>query len=652
MAITSNLYPPIVDTYMPAFLQGTTIKVYFSLSLFNSKDQIANAQVTVRNQLNNLSVLDENKYPSQIKLTQVLEDSNRTSDDKYYIEIYPEDIQNGEFKINQYYKIQIRFTSTAAASVSLSTPQAIDSWLTTNLQYFSEWSTVCLIRNISLPVLELTNLEPLPGENYIVVSLANIPISGRLSFTNDEETDSLNTYRIKFYDNDYNLLDDSGVLNTNDYVDINNIYYNINYVINVDSRYHILIDYTTKNNYSQQEEYDIIGIQGEAQDIGLNISAQLDEDNGRTKIKITRNNNEDFTGQIVIRRASNKDNFSKWEDIYIEKYTNVKNIKKIWYDYTIEYGIWYQYAVQSIDENGVRAVMKKLNKNILALFEDIFLLSENKQLKIKYNPNISNYKHTISESKVETIGNPYPFIRRNGYVDYIQFSLGGLIASAMDEEGIFTNIEEEDYQDYKNKYSEYNTLNRIPTNAIDFIKEKKFRDKVIKFLYNNQPKLFRSPTEGNLLIRLMDINFTPNQTLGRSIWSFTSNAIEVDKLTLDNLKKYSIYNQDNKEPLITPSEEDLPISPVKHVVFVDTDTLPEQGVSHTLYIYNNQIYIYNEDTEQFTIISVPLWNETNNIITNIQGIENKLYMNDSDLFSWNNLSNTFEKISVPEYEEE
>ena len=41
MAVTINLYPPVVDTVMPAFLIGSAAaqenicRVYFSLSLYN-----------------------------------------------------------------------------------------------------------------------------------------------------------------------------------------------------------------------------------------------------------------------------------------------------------------------------------------------------------------------------------------------------------------------------------------------------------------------------------------------------------------------------------------------------------------------------------------------------------------------------------------
>ena len=66
------------------------------------------------------------------------------------------------------------------------------------------------------------------------------------------------------------------------------------------------------------------------------------------------------------------------------------------------------------------------------------------------------------------------------------------------------------------------------------------------FLYKDDIKLFRSLTEGNILVKLMDINFSPNASLGRLVYSFTANAIEVDDCTAENLSKYGIEQKDRE----------------------------------------------------------------------------------------------------------
>jgi hypothetical protein len=66
--------------------------------------------------------------------------------------------------------------------------------------------------------------------------------------------------------------------------------------------------------------------------------------------------------------------------------------------------------------------------------EDIFLISNNKQLKIRFDPQISNYIIKRSESIIETIGSKYPFINRNGNMNYTTFSLSGTISYFSDIE--------------------------------------------------------------------------------------------------------------------------------------------------------------------------------------------------------------------------
>ena len=88
MAVNNNLYPPIVETYMPAFLINSgdvvkdTCRVYFSISAYNSLADIANAQVTVSDQNTNVSVLNEEKYPCDIMLVPIMEDRTKTTDDR------------------------------------------------------------------------------------------------------------------------------------------------------------------------------------------------------------------------------------------------------------------------------------------------------------------------------------------------------------------------------------------------------------------------------------------------------------------------------------------------------------------------------------------------------------------------------------------
>ena len=143
--INNNLYPPIFKkSYVPAFVG--TCKVYFSISIYNSLNQINQScvQVIVQNQKTNHSILKKSLYPSGIKITNLIIDNDKKTDDKYYIEISDKDIQGNKFNYNQYYKVQIRFTDNTLSKIPNSSVK-IDGWLNSNLDHFSEWSTVLLI---------------------------------------------------------------------------------------------------------------------------------------------------------------------------------------------------------------------------------------------------------------------------------------------------------------------------------------------------------------------------------------------------------------------------------------------------------------------------------------------------------------------------
>ena len=88
-------------------------------------------------------------------------------------------------------------------------------------------------------------------------------------------------------------------------------------------------------------------------------------------------------------------------------------------------------------------------------------------------------------------------------------------------------------------YHDYNVENEI-TPLYDYVYERDFREKVMQFLQSPSVKLFKSMTEGNIVVRLMDVSFTPNDTLDRLVYSFSATAYEIAESTIANYDKYNI----------------------------------------------------------------------------------------------------------------
>ena len=129
---------------------------------------------------------------------------------------------------------------------------------------------------------------------------------------------------------------------------------------------------------------------------------------------------------------------------------------------------------------------------------------------------------------MDTLGSTYPTIAYNGHAYYAEFPLSALVSAYMDEENLFM---EKDFE----------VLSTNPT-AESVRIERKFRHKVETFLNDKRYKLFKTPTEAdkNIIVALTGATLSPQQSLNRMIYSFSTNAYEVAENTLSNLKDLKI----------------------------------------------------------------------------------------------------------------
>ena len=564
--INNSLFPPIVETAMPAFIYSQGVDVYFSLSLYNNFNDIANnAQVTVRNQKDNLSALKEDVYPTGIKICTVYENTDLLIENRYYIHIDSDDLEQG-FQMNTYYKVQIRFTGPAVPApptkiVDGVITYPIATWINDNLSGFSEWSTVCLVRPISKPILQLNGFD-LDTEEA-TFTLGDIGLVGSVSF-DDGDTEYLKSYRVRLYDNNEKLVKDSGQIYANKYANVNQINYDYEYNFEQNINYYVDVSITTNNLYSTDDKpnrYTFMITEYSYDKLEATIAAIKDKRNGRIGLHILGTTSQIFVGSITIRRSSSKTNFSVWEDVHTEILDTGTSLDYTWYDGTIQSGVWYKYCAQKRNSRGHRGVIIELKDPIMMDFEDIYISAEGLQLNVNLNPEISQYSHNVIESRNDTIGSKYPFIKRNGNVDYRVFSLSGIVSAFMSNEqypqmyifddgvikkdsvqqNLMKASRSDLYGDYLSLYDNYNSENHINYHN-DYIYEHDFRQKVIEFLYKHNVKLYRSATEGNILVKLMDISFTPDRTTSRLFYNFSCTAVEVDKCSVKNCDKYNIQS--------------------------------------------------------------------------------------------------------------
>ena len=140
------------------------------------------------------------------------------------------------------------------------------------------------------------------------------------------------------------------------------------------------------------------------------------------------------------------------------------------------------------------------------------------------------------------MGSKYPYIVKNGAVDYKELSISGLISYQMDSLEQFMSKEslELPYNAHDNK--RYPLRDLITDNIRA---ERLFKTEVLSWLNNGEIKLYRSPTEGNFVVRLMNITTSPNDQLGRMLHTFNCAAYEVAEPTYNSLVKFGIVAPEN-----------------------------------------------------------------------------------------------------------
>lgn len=358
-------------------------------------------------------------------------------------------------------------------------------------------------------------------------------------------------------------------------------------IVNSQNKIKYLIDITRNNGYDKEIiAYDIYdgGAEG--------CEDNSDKNNLIPHMTLIRTISiiEELEQPISIRlyRAEKTNNYQSWkmmQTILISSYDfaiNNWNFK----DFTVEQGITYKYCFRQYNAAGVEA-NRVISNEVFCDFEDMFLWDGNKQLKIRFNPKVASFKTTLLEQKTDTIGSRYPFFFRNGNVEYKEFSITGLISYLMDDNELFLNYED----DLELASSNSSKRSSTPVNQkIDDIRlgkswensitqnltaynvkaERKFKLKVLDWLNNGEIKLFRSPTEGNYLVRLLNISLSPEDQLSRMLHTFSCTAYEVEECNYYNLTSLGF---------LTP--EDL----IKSKILIKTIKIKD---------YLNQQYIENE----------------------------------------------------------
>lgn len=557
-----TIYPPILQSTQSPFLSNvSSYNIQFSLQKVTDKDSVKHIQVRITRQSNNRSIVNTSLYPDGIIYKNItLTGTNN------YVQILSSDLAEA-WQPGYLYKVQMRFGTTEIfTSVSDFT-----SWkqLQINNSTFSEWSTVMIIKAISTPSAYIQNAITISAT---VIESEQIENSKTPLFTgvyqiDDDSKESEDIYRFVLLDSNDKQLEDSGWLQHNvlqDSVDT----HRFKTVLENNSSYTVTYEIKTVNGYElSATPYFFTVVESQLSKL-TDITFEVDDqdvfcrENGCINIYISTD--QKLSGNYIIVRASEDTDYQQYEDVKWLAYNQTEFLYKtlVYQDFTIESGIKYKYALQQENINGLRTSPLLEAYSIAPRsvdFEYSYLYHDGVQLRLQFNNTMSTFKHTVLASKQDTLGDKYPHVVKNGYAYYAEFPVTGLISLEMDSDQTFFQQKSDGYY-YKDelvipadKYMANDTDSIYDRDLTynNFFVERKFREKVEAFLNDFDYKLYRSPSEGNLIVVLYNVSLTPKQELGRMIYEFSATAYEVMENTLDNLNEYKIVDIGGYETLAT-----------------------------------------------------------------------------------------------------
>lgn len=553
------LYPPQIESKIPAHCEGQTLTIPFVMNKTVSWSQIKGFIIKIKNIQNNELVETLQTIGEGIGYS-------KQKQEAYFTITNPE-----KFSIGTSYKLQIAYIESNGT--------------------YGHYSTVGVFKYTKEPKVYIDGL----GDSQLHTDTRNY--IGIYSQEGRDVSEKVYSYNFTVYDENGKVLETSGEQLHNHEND-DKVYesidsYTMTKSLEENKIYTIIYTVTTANGVVKSSpKYRITQQSTIPPEVEAKLVATMNEENGYVNLQLIGNKDKDGvekvgTGTFLICRASSEDNYGSWSEIDRFALFGEKPSSHNWKDFTVQHGFTYIYSLQQYNKEWQIYSNRMLSNEIVANFEHSFLYDGKRQLKIKYNPKVTSFKETLLEQKTNTLGGKYPFFFRNGNVAYKEFPISGLVSYHSDEEELFlTNedllledlsslsrehtlkegIKSNDYEyfnnmldaniayklqeEYRKREMENSQENQIArkkdrtTNLTDYniVAERIFKMKVLEFLNDGKPKLFRSPGEGNYIVRLMNSSLSPDDKLNRMIHTFSTTATEIDDCSYQKLNEYSLIS--------------------------------------------------------------------------------------------------------------
>ena len=604
MGLSKNIYPPILNSTQSPFLDkpNETFQLKFQLSKTMSIDEIQGFGVKITYQQNNLGAITPvyTQGESSISFGNTWFIGNKTSiigpdtSGWYYITIprsfFGNDIRGKLFKVQMC--VTTKFFTITKNGIKIEGDDTLYSYSNWHNQmiknnYLSGMSNIMLIKCIKEPIVSILNANITSTVVTVVQKefSLNPLIIGQVELFDDEYLDQ---YRFILYDSTGAEIDNSNWLQNDSYADIT-VSYRFKQTLQDNTEYSVSFDIITGSEYQStaQHRYNFStssSILGDLKYWKFQYEeTEFDRENACATLQLKyKKDLIDILGKnYLILRTSQDSGFSVWEPL---KYFMIDSENQLPFDkgdngyyyfrdFTVECGKKYKYGLVEENNIGSRTNIYEITgfddkefkaQTVQIFFEYSYIFANGIQLRLPFDCELSSFKRTKLQSKVNTIGSKYPTICVNGMANYAEFPISATISILSDEYDTFIQKNEDgmyqngdllfstDFFEQLEKRTSCEIVDQnnetyrkdVTTNNNDdnTLYERIFRETVLDFLGNDEPKLFKSSTEGNLIIGLINVSTSPVESVNRMIVKLSATAYEIMDNTLKNMDEYSIIN--------------------------------------------------------------------------------------------------------------
>lgn len=533
--VSEKLYPPNIGSSIPAFYNnGGTVQITVPFSMNRAVDPNSVFGFHLK-----IKTVQSNSYITTLSITSTADVLNALNTHMVVFNWPTTDRTYNFYRIQlgQYLKVQIAYVGADGIP-----------------GYFS---TVGIVKYTSKPNVYIDGAQSQTAGRIEIFKKSYVGVYE----TGTDKSERPYSYNFYLYDRAKELVETSGWRLHNSSVnttaseslslDRATDAYSFDLVPNEGEEYYVQYAVRTINNMEIYSPlYVCVEPSNVASRVPFDLKAENIFDEGyvlltlQQKAEETIDLNEQQSISLEISRAEKTDGYNSWQLMkraYFSSYGEM--LSWTFRDFAIEQGVGYKYCFRQYTQNDVLS-NRNLSNEVLADFEDMFLWDGKRQLKIRFNPKVSSFKANRLEQKIDTIGSRFPFIFRNGVVNYKEFPISGLISYLADNNELFIH-HEEDLNIVMNDNSKregtpttqksYETVATTSSIGYNMRAERRFKLKLLEWLGNGEVKFFKSPAEGNYLVRLLNISLSPEDRVGRMIHTFNSTAYEVEEINYNNL---------------------------------------------------------------------------------------------------------------------